>query len=86
MDKTTTPPRMRTVHDAAEEIKKADPKTAIKEYRIRQLANDGVISRVMAGKKLLIDFDELIEYLKNPTAEKFSVTDTSAKLKISPIM
>ncbi len=66
-------PRMRTVPEAAAEIKAADPNTAITEYHIRQLALSGVLPRVKAGRKLLINLDTLIEYLTDPTAEKFNV-------------
>ncbi len=66
-------PRMRTTKEAAAEIKAADPNTAITEYHIRQLALSGVLPRVKAGRKLLINLDTLIEYLTDPTAEKFQV-------------
>lgn len=59
-------PRMRTIHEAAEELRKADPSTAISEYHIRRLTLDGTIPRVKAGKKYLINLDMLIEYLKRP--------------------
>lgn len=73
-----TLPRMRTVSEAAAEIKAADPNTAITEYHIRQLALSGVLPRIKAGRKLLINLDALIEYLTNPTAEKFNVHNTAA--------
>lgn len=68
-----TLPRMRTTKEAAAEIKAADPNTAVTEYHIRQLALSGVLPRVKAGRKLLINLDTLIEYLTDPTAEKFQV-------------
>ncbi|WP_407386378.1 hypothetical protein [Ruminococcus sp.] len=64
-------PRMRTISEAAQEIKALDPRTAITEYHIRQLAVSGVIPRVKAGKKYLINLDMLIEYMSDPTSEKF---------------
>ncbi len=73
-----TLPRMRTVPEAATEIKAADPNTAITEYHIRQLALQGVLPRVKAGRKLLINLDTLIEYLENPTADKFQVHNKAA--------
>lgn len=63
---SSTLPRMRTIHEAAEELRKADPSTAISEYHIRRLALEGTIPRVKAGKKYLINLDKLIEYLKSP--------------------
>ena len=64
---------MRTVSEAAKELKRIDPNTAVTEYHIRQLALSGVLPRVQAGRKLLINFDLLLEYLQNPTADKFQV-------------
>ena len=48
-------PRMRTVHEAAEELKKLDANTAVTEYHIRRLVLDGVLPRIKAGKKYLIN-------------------------------
>ena len=72
------PPRMRTVPEAAKEMKRIDPNTAVTEYHIRQLALSGVLPRVQAGRKLLINFDLLLEYLANPTADKFQVHSNAA--------
>ena len=66
-------PRMRTVPEAAKELKEMDEHTAVTEYHIRQLALSGVLPRVQAGRKILINFDLLLEYLSDPTAEKFQV-------------
>ena len=71
-------PRMRTVAEAAKELKSMDEHTAVTEYHIRQLALSGVLPRVQAGRKLLINFDLLLEYLQNPTAEKFQVHSNAA--------
>ena len=71
-------PRMRTVAEAAKELKAMDEHTAVTEYHIRQLALSGVLPRVQAGRKLLINFDLLLEYLQNPTADKFQVHNTAA--------
>ena len=66
-------PRMRTIKEAAAELKALDEHTAVTEYHIRQLALSGVLPRVNAGKKKLINLDLLIEYLTNPDADKFRV-------------
>ena len=71
-------PRMRTVKEAAAELKELDPNTALSEWRIRELALSGILPRVQAGKKLLINLDTLIEYLENPAAEKFNHIQSSA--------
>lgn len=64
-------PRMRTINEAADELKALDPHTAISPYHIRRLCLDGVLPRVKAGKKYLINLDILFEYLENPAADKF---------------
>ena len=64
-------PRMRTINEAAEELRQLDPHTAMTPYHIRRLCLDGVIPTVKAGKKLLLNLDLLLEYMSNPTADKF---------------
>lgn len=64
-------PRMRTIKEAMQELRALDSHTAITEYHIRKLALSGVIPRVQAGKKCLINLDTLIEYMQDPTAPKF---------------
>ena len=59
-------PRMRTVQEAAEELRQMDANTAVTEYHIRQLAINNIIPRVKAGKKYLINLDALIAYLADP--------------------
>lgn len=67
--KTARVPRMRTVHEAALELKKLDEGTAVTEYHIRRLAINNIIPRVKAGKKYLINLDALIAYLSDSFAE-----------------
>ena len=69
---STSIPRMRTVREAAQELKVMDPHTAMTSYHIRRLCIDGVIPVVKAGKKNLLDLDTLLEYMRNPTADKFN--------------
>ena len=85
----TTIPKMRTVNEAAQELKQLDPNTAMSPYHIRRLCLDGVLPTVRAGKKLLLDLNLLIEYLTDPTADKFkprkTATDTIGGIRrISP--
>lgn len=68
---STSIPRMRTVKEAAQELKALDPQTAMTPYHIRRLCLNGVIPVVKAGKKNLLDLDILLEYMRNPTADKF---------------
>ena len=56
-------PRMRLLKEAAEEIKSVDPGTAVTPYFIRQLALEGKVKSVMAGRKRLINLDDLLQYL-----------------------
>lgn len=69
---TSNIPRMRTVHEAAAELRQLDSGTAVTEHHIRQLAINNVIPRVKAGKKYLINLDALIAYLENPSTNKVS--------------
>ena len=64
-------PRMRTVTEAAQELKALDPHTAMTPYHIRRLCLDGVLPTVKAGKKILLNLDTLIEYMQTPNADKF---------------
>ena len=64
-------PRMRTVHEAAQELKKLDPNTAVTEYHIRRLVLSGKLPRLKAGKKYLINFDALLDYLAQPCEEVY---------------
>ena len=64
-------PKMRTVAEAAQEIKELDAHTAMTPYHIRRLCLEGVIPTVKAGKKILLNLDTLIEYMEHPDAEKF---------------
>ena len=59
-------PRMRTVGEAALELKKLDPNTAVTEYHIRSLVLSGKLPKIKAGKKYLINLDLLLDYLENP--------------------
>ena len=57
--------------DAVHKIKKDCPGTAITENYLRQLIKDGILPELKAGNKVLINLDVPIEYLSDPTAEKF---------------
>lgn len=64
-------PVVLTVKDAVQKIKEDCPNTAVTEHYLRQLIKDGVLPELKAGNKVLINLDVLIEYLTDPTAEKF---------------
>ena len=54
---------MRTLDEAYRELKQLDSGTAVSKYFIRQLALSGKIPTVMCGRKRLINFDGLLDYL-----------------------
>ena len=64
-------PRMRTIKEAVAEIKALDSNTAVTVYHIRQQVLSGIIPCVHVGNKRLVNLDTVIEYLQNPTADKF---------------
>lgn len=57
-------PRMRLVDQAYEELKQLDPNTAISKNFIRKLAKSGKIHTVQVGRRTLLSFDSLLEYLE----------------------
>ena len=76
-DTITAIPRMRTVNEAAQELKALDPHTAMTPYHIRRLCLDGVLPTVKAGKKILLNLDTLLEYMQDPTAKRFRSVPTA---------
>ena len=54
---------MRTLDEAYRELKQLDSGTAVSKCFIRQLALSGKIPTVMCGRKRLINFDGLLDYL-----------------------
>ncbi len=56
-------PRMRTIPEAAAELRKVDPNTAVTPYAIKQMVLNGEIPHIKAGKKRLINMDILERYL-----------------------
>lgn len=62
---TFTPQPMRGIKQAVEEIKAADPYTALTERGLRSLINNGDIPCVYIGRKILINMNILNRYLYN---------------------
>ena len=56
-------PRMRTIQEAAAELRKHDPDTAVTAYAIRQMVLNNDIPHIKAGKKHLINMETLEKYL-----------------------
>ena len=55
--------RVRTLHQAHEEIKAADPDTAISFTYIRKCVVDGKCPATRSGRKWLVDVDELLKFI-----------------------
>ena len=55
--------KMRTIKECAIEIKELDPASAITEWFIRALCKENKVKHFMTGKKVLVNFDDLISYL-----------------------
>ncbi|KAF5077567.1 hypothetical protein DSECCO2_149740 [anaerobic digester metagenome] len=63
-------PRMRTIPESAALLKEMDEHTALKQCAIRRLVLDGKIKSVKAGRKILINYDDLLAYLLDPFQEE----------------
>lgn len=59
-------PRVRTISQAVQAIKEADPESSLSEWWLRQLVKSGKLKCHRAGNKYLVDLDLLEEFLKNP--------------------
>ena len=57
-------PRFRTIKETMEELKVLDPSTALTIYHIRCLCSENKIKTITTGKKILVDFESLLNYLK----------------------
>lgn len=56
-------PRMRTATGILDELKAADPNTAITLSYIRRTINSGRVPVVHVGKKKLVNLDQMLEML-----------------------
>ena len=59
-----TTPRMRTAPGALEAIKALDPDTAVTLRYIRRLIVTGAVPHVDAGRKKLVNVDQLFKFLQ----------------------
>ncbi len=60
-------PTMLTVKNAFEKIKSITPETNISQWFIRCLCKDNKVKHFMTGKKILVNFDDLLRYLNAET-------------------
>lgn len=58
-------PRMRLLNEAYEQLLKDDPKTSVTKYALRSIVKSGKVNTVKLGRKTLINYDSLLDYLKN---------------------
>ncbi len=58
--------KIRTINQAIEDLKNADPNTAISENYIRTLVKNGIIPVHKAGSKVLINMELLENFLAEP--------------------
>lgn len=63
MHQTPSVPRLRTIPQAFEEIKRQDPDTAFTLRALRRMANNGEIPTVQIKSKRLVNVDLLLEHL-----------------------
>lgn len=59
-------PRMRTIAEAAAELRQLDPGTAVTPHYIRRLVLSHTIPHHRVGNKRLINLDLLLAYLNEP--------------------
>lgn len=64
--------RMRFPQQALEELRRIDPQTPVSLSFIRRLVKSGAVPSVPvgAGRRRLVNFDALIEFLSNPPTEQ----------------
>ena len=59
-------PRMRYPEQALAELKLEDPSTPVTVYMIRRLVSTGTIPSIQTGRRRLLNYDSLLEYLAHP--------------------
>lgn len=59
-------PRMRYIDAAVAMLKAADPETPVTVYMIRQLVAAGTIPSIPIGRRRLLNYDVLEDYLAHP--------------------
>lgn len=74
--------RLRSPKNIIDMINKQDPDNQFTLYALRQLIKKKEIDVVYAGSNHLVDFDYVLEYLKNPSNPK---TDAKNETKIHRI-
>lgn len=68
--------RMRLISDVFKQLKEDDPDTNITMYALRTIVKSGKVSTIQLGRKTLINYDSLLDYLHNGDNKKASVNQT----------
>ena len=71
---------MRTIPEAFNELKKADPETAYTLRALRAAVNRGELPVVRVGNKRLVNLDKLFEMLNTPSSEPNSTNEGIRKI------
>ena len=71
---------MRTIPEAFNELKKADPETAYTLRALRAAVNRGELPVVRVGNKRLVNLDKLFEMLNTPSSEPKSTNEGIRKI------
>lgn len=77
-----TVPRMRTIPEAFNELKKADPETAYTLRALRAAVNRGELPVVRVGNKRLVNLDKMFEMLNTPSSEPKETNAGIRKIEI----
>jgi excisionase family DNA binding protein len=63
-------PRMRTINQAVDELKREDPGCALTKNALRQMVLKKRIPSVMVGSKYLVNLDTIRAYFENLSSDK----------------
>ena len=63
-------PRLRRLNDVLKEIKKADPRTCLTYYMLREMLKGGQLTNFQYGNSYVVNLDELYAFLKKPTLKR----------------
>lgn len=68
--------RVRSIQEAYQMLKADDPDSRITVSMIRRWVADGTIPCIRVGRKILLNYDLLLQYLSTPCPKSISVADT----------
>ena len=72
-------PRMRYPEQALAELKSEDPNTPVTVYMIRRLVAAGTIPSIRMGRRRLLNYDSLLEYLAHPVSKETEAQTTGIR-------